>query len=129
MFKNAKNTKQQGNIGISSAILYYTKLGYCVSLPLNDSQDYDLVVDKDNTLFKVQVKTTSCVKPSGSFAVELRNKGGTSGIQYSTTSDGSSGILFILCMDGSMYEIPKEVYKDIKSSITLGTQYQKYRVS
>lgn len=57
MFNNCKNTKQQGNIGLGSAIQYFTQNLYLVSLPLNDSQDYDLIVeDRDGTLKKFKLK-------------------------------------------------------------------------
>ena len=51
-------TKQIGNIGLGRAISHFTGLGYVVSLPLNDAQPYDLIVDDGLTLHKVSVKTT-----------------------------------------------------------------------
>ena len=56
LMPNCKNTKIQGSIGLGQAIACFTKLGYIVSVPLNDSQDYDLIVEIDNKLYKVQVK-------------------------------------------------------------------------
>jgi HJR/Mrr/RecB family endonuclease len=58
MFDQA-NTKKQGDVGLGQAIAWFTRNSYTVSLPLTDSQDYDLIVDKDNVLYRVQVKTTS----------------------------------------------------------------------
>ena len=52
--------KEKGNTGLGIAIAYYTSNGYIVSIPLNDTQDYDLVVEKNNKLHRVQVKATSC---------------------------------------------------------------------
>ena len=37
------NSKRQGNIGIGAAIAWFTVHGYTVSIPLTDSQDYDLI--------------------------------------------------------------------------------------
>ena len=54
------SNKEKGNTGLGIAIAYYSANGYTVSIPLNDTQDYDLIVDKDNILKKVQVKATSC---------------------------------------------------------------------
>ena len=48
--------KEKGNTSLGIAIAYYSSNGYTVSIPLNDTQDYDLIVDKDNVLKKVQVK-------------------------------------------------------------------------
>ena len=45
MFEKAKNSKAQGDIGLSQAIAYFAKEGYTVCIPLTDSQDYDLIVE------------------------------------------------------------------------------------
>ena len=45
MFENCKNTKEQGNIGLGCAIQYFSQNLYTVSWPLNDSQDYDLIIE------------------------------------------------------------------------------------
>ena len=42
--------KEKGNSGLGIAIAYYSTNGYIVSIPLNDTQNYDLVVEKDNIL-------------------------------------------------------------------------------
>ena len=50
--------KEKGNSSLGIAIAYYSSNGYTVSIPLNDTQDYDLIIDKNNVLKKVQVKST-----------------------------------------------------------------------
>lgn len=45
MFENAINSKKQGDIGMCYAMAYFSKIGYTVSVPITDSQDYDLIVD------------------------------------------------------------------------------------
>lgn len=52
LFDNAINSKKQGDIGMCYAMAYYAKLGWTVSVPVTDSQDYDLVVDNGTRLFK-----------------------------------------------------------------------------
>ena len=52
--------KEKGNTGLGITIAYFTANGYTVSIPLNDTQDYDLVIDKNNELETVQVKATGC---------------------------------------------------------------------
>ena len=64
MFENAINSKKQGDIGMCYAIAYFSKMGYTVSIPITDSQDYDLIID-NGTLLKVQVKTTRCKDSRG----------------------------------------------------------------
>ena len=58
---NFKTNKEKGNTSLGIAIAYYSSNGYTVSIPLNDTQDYDLIVDKNSILKKVQVKSTSCI--------------------------------------------------------------------
>lgn len=45
-----KTNKEKGNSGLGIAIAYYSSKGYTVAIPLNDTQDYDLVVDKDEKI-------------------------------------------------------------------------------
>jgi hypothetical protein len=54
-----KNSKKQGDVGMGVAIGYFAARGITVCIPLTDSQDYDLVIDLDDVLKKVQVKTTT----------------------------------------------------------------------
>lgn len=52
------NTLQKGKIGLAAAIHHFTVNGYNVLLPLNDSQAYDLAIEKDGEIKTVQCKTT-----------------------------------------------------------------------
>ena len=131
MFKNCKNTKQQGNIGLGTAIQYFTQNLYSVSLPLNDSQDYDLIVeDRDGTLKKVQVKTSTQKSKYETYAINLRVLGGNSKQNYihKKANEVIYDWLFILCENGDRYLIPKETIKDIKSTITVGKEYLEYKI-
>jgi Holliday junction resolvase-like predicted endonuclease len=76
MLKEQRNSKKKGDVGLGAAIAYFTRMGYCVCLPLTDSQEYDLIVDIDKILHKVQVKTTTHKKKSGVYSVELRTLDG-----------------------------------------------------
>ena len=58
----ADTNKQRGNCGLGIAIAYFSTNGYTVSIPLNDTQDYDLLIDKDGKIESAQVKYTSCYK-------------------------------------------------------------------
>ena len=50
------NSNTKGNIALGQAIAYFTKEEYTISLPLNDCQWYDLIIEKDNIFQTVQVK-------------------------------------------------------------------------
>ena len=131
MFKECKNTKQQGNIGLGSAIQYFSQKLYTISLPLNDSQDYDLIVeDYDGTLKKVQVKTTFHLTSHNIYQVNLCINGGNSKINY-RHKDGNEVLydwLFVLCDNGDRYLIPKEIIKEHKKCVNLGQLYQEYKI-
>lgn len=120
-------SQQQGNIGLGQAIAYFTSKGYIVSLPLNDCQDYDLVVEMDGVLKRVQVKTTRCVDGKGDYICTLKSSGGTAGKIYHTVVDSVCELLFIVTESLSRYLIPVESLNS-RSSLTLGKLVEKYKV-
>lgn len=124
---NQKNTKKQGDVGLGSAIGYFVTKGYTVSVPLTDSQSYDLIVD-DGVLNRVQVKTTS-FKIRNSFYVSLSVKGGNrSGAGKIKDFDKEKvEAVFILTSDGERYYIPTTAII-AKNSITLNGKYDIYKV-
>lgn len=129
MFDNCKNTKAQGNIGIAEAISFFVRKGMTVSIPINDSQEYDLVVDIEGLLSKIQVKTTKSKTYYGIYKIELRNTGGSSGKVNSRVCD-SVNIDYIFCLteEGTRYLIPFIDIENITNSINLGEKYNKYKV-
>ena len=76
--------KEKGNSALGIAIAYFSFNGYTVSIPLNDTQDYDLVIEKNNLLKTVQVKSTGCKTKYGVYQVALKSCGGTKGDTYKT---------------------------------------------
>ena len=130
LFDNAINSKKQGDIGMCYAMAYYAKLGWTVSVPVTDSQDYDLIVDSGTRLFKVQVKTTRCKAPSGNYIASLTTNGGNRSGSGKTKkfNDNSSDLLFVLTETGDCYSIPTS---DISTTtvVTLCEKYLPYRVT
>jgi HJR/Mrr/RecB family endonuclease len=59
--------KQKGNTSLGIAIAYFSANGYTVSIPLNDTQDYDLVIEKDSVLQTFQVKSSACKNKAGNY--------------------------------------------------------------
>ena len=119
--------KEKGNAGLGIAIAYYSTNGYTVSIPLNDTQDYDLVVDKNSCLKKVQVKATSCKTKYNKYQVALKSCGGTLGKTYKTIIDTDIDELFIVTDAMDIFIIPiKEVVN--KSTINLCEKYEKFRI-
>ena len=120
-----KSNKEIGNSSLGIAIAYFACSGYIVSIPLNDTQDYDIVVEKNNQLYRVQVKGTSFRTKYGIFQVALKSSGGTKGKVYKTVVDTNVELLFIVTDEKSKYLIP---VKDIRNTYTLnlGSEYDKY---
>lgn len=68
-----RSNKEKGNTGLAMAIAYYGSNGYIVSIPLNDTQDYDLIVEKENKLKRIQVKSTDCKTKYNKYQVSLNS--------------------------------------------------------
>ena len=97
--------KDRGRVGLSLAIAYFGSNGYTVSLPLNDTQWYDMIVEKSGIFQTVQCKFSS----SENAEISLTSKGGTNGSVYDRITDHPLDILF--CSD-----------KDMKDLIEYGNQ-------
>lgn len=130
IFENCKNSKIQGNIGLGAAIKYFSALGCVVSLPLNDSQDYDLIIDDGDSLHKVQVRTTNYITKIGNYVVNLRVLGGNSKSNYvhKTANQIIYDILFVLCGNGDAYVIPKKDIQHLSNALTLCKQYRRFKI-
>ena len=130
MFDLCKNSKKKGDAGLGCAIAYFTLTGDPVCIPLTDSQDYDLVVEIDGVLKKVQVKTTTQKTKYDIYKVGLRVCGGNSksNFVHKHADEIDYDLLFILTDDGTKYLIPKEVIAGIKAEITLGSKYELYKL-
>ena len=123
----ADTNKQRGNCGLGIAIAYFSTNGYTVSIPLNDTQDYDLIVDKENILKKVQVKATSCRTKYDKYQVALKSCGGTKGKTYKTVVDTNINELFVVTDAMDIFIIPIEIIKN-KSTLNLCEKYEKYKI-
>ena len=122
-----KTNKEKGNTGLGIAIAYYSMNGYTVSIPLNDTQDYDLIVDKNNILKKVQVKATSCKTRYNKYQVALKSFGGTKGKTYKTIIDTNIDEVFIVTGNMDIFILPIEEIKN-RSTINLCRKYEKFRI-
>ena len=133
---NEINRKQIGRIGLSMAINCFTCQGYTVSLPMNDTQWYDLVIEKDGIFKTVQCKATQTENGE----ISLRNTGGTKGTVYDNVTNHSElDYLFCVNKDLEMWCIPLEdiikagnrnriALRNIPTANNQGFQTYKYRV-
>lgn len=122
------SNKEKGNAGLGIAIAYFSSNGYTVSIPLNDTQDYDLVIENSGVFRTVQVKATGCKRNNGNYQVALKSCGGTSGKTYKTVIETKVDLLFIVTKTMELYNIPVKNIKN-KSTLNLCDKYTKYKVS
>ena len=95
-------TQRKGDIAVSQAIATFTKLGYDVLIPLTESTAYDLAVDVDGCLKRIQVKYTSDINGE----VDLRNiHSNASGYVVKKYAPNSFDWLYILRSTGEEYLI------------------------
>lgn len=95
--------KITGRIGLSMAINYFTIQGYTVSLPINDTQWYDLIVEKNGIFETVQCKATMTEDDS----IDFRSTGGTNGKEYDNLLNHKE-LTYLFCVnkDLNMWLIP-----------------------
>ena len=109
MFENLSKVTQ-GSVGLGAAIGYFCTKGITVSIPLIDNQDYDLIIDEDNQLKKVQVKTTGRKAPSGNYEVQIKAVRSNKNLNKIKRFDSTLvDYLFVLCSDGTKYLFPSSV--------------------
>ena len=115
-----ETNKDKGRAGMALGIAYFGANGYTVNIPLNDTQWYDFIIEKDGVFQTVQCKATGSLDNS----ISLRNTGGTKGTAYDTVLNHPIDYLFCLDKDMNMYVIPAKDLKDfgVGKSIALRTE-------
>ena len=89
-----ENNKDRGRIGLSMAINYFSCQGYTVSVPLNDTQWYDLIIEKEGKFETVQCKCTA----TDTGTIDFRSTGGTKGSTYDNILNHSE-LDWLFCVD------------------------------
>lgn len=97
-----ETNKDKGRAGMALAIAYFGANGYTVNIPLNDTQWYDFVIEKDGVFETVQCKATGSVDG----AISLKSSGGTKGTVYDKVTNHNVDWLFCINQDGTMFNIP-----------------------
>lgn len=129
VLENASNTKQQGDIGVAAAMAYYAAKGCVVLTPLTDNARYDLVIERELKLYRVQCKTTKFQTKHGIYSVLTKTSGGNQSWNKISKylSKEEIDLLFVLTDAGTMYEFPPEFF-DGKGSMNLGKDKEKYKL-
>ena len=121
-----ETNKDKGRAGLAAAIGYFGMNGYTVSILLNDTQEYDLLVDNGDNILKISVKATSQRSQYGVSIVNLRNMGGTNGAVYGREKDKNNDYVFVINELEEKWLLPKEVLTS--NSINLGEKYNQYKL-
>lgn len=120
------NRKDKGRAGLSMAIAYFGCNGYTVSTPLNDTQKYDLVVEKNGMFQSVQCKFGGAKVNNNDDAYECSLRTiGAKGTCHGTVKDSGVDLLFCLRPDKIMYVIPVQDVGN-STSIRLTTKNSKF---
>lgn len=126
------NRTTQGNIGLGMAIAHFTMKCWTVCVPLNDNQPYDLVVEFEGKLQRVQVKTTG-FKRGGkrggdNYCVALKaTRHNRSGFKTNLFDSASCDYVFVLTEAGDKYLIPATEIT-AQHEIILYAKYDKFKV-
>ena len=122
------NSKKQGDWGLGRAIAYFTLKEYTVSVPLTESQEYDLIIDNEDGLKKVQVRTSSQITPSGKPKVGLRTLGGNQSFHTIKKFDASKvDMIFVTTVGFGDYVIPTSEFSS-RNCLTIDKRFEKYKV-
>lgn len=98
---NKHHTKFKGNIGLVKTISDLTEKGFSVSIPISEHQHYDIILDINNVLLKVQCKysTKGYIKRAMSFV----NSNGKSTYRNYKISDFDLYSLYLPNIDKCVY--------------------------
>ena len=97
-----ETNKDKGRAGLALGIAWFGANGYSVNIPLNDTQWYDFVAEKDGKFYTVQCKATGSKENN----ISLRGTGGTKGTVYTRVSETPIDFLFCLDQEQNMFVIP-----------------------
>ena len=116
-----ETNKDKGRAGLAMAIAYFGSNGYVVNIPLNDTQWYDFIIEKNGIFETVQCKATG----TENNAISLRSFGGSKGTEYDNVINHSE-LTWLFCLDknANMFLIPvKDLLREgNRNQITLRTE-------
>lgn len=125
------NTKEKGDIAVGKAISYFIRNGYEVCLPIGDKRHYDIIIEKNGRLERVQIKyagrnkTTHGVKCVAS----LRITGGNQSFNYIRKySSKDFDSLFIYTENGNSYYLPWKLISCTNALCVECRKYDKFKI-
>jgi hypothetical protein len=127
IFEHCINSKEQGFVGEARAIYEYTKLGYVVCKPFKDC-DYDLIIEKNGKMERVQIKTTTQIPKEKYFVCNLRVLGGNQSFNTAKNRNPNSyDMLFVLAQNNECWSIPTNTFNAL-TTLTLDKRFESYKI-
>lgn len=121
--------KEKGDLAAANAIAYFMTNGYEVCLPIGDKRPYDLVVEQDGTLFRVQVKYAGFYKDAGKYKAALRTMGGNQSFHTAKKyHDDDFDLLFVYVENGRKFLVPWNELKNRNSVSIEASKFSRYEV-
>jgi hypothetical protein len=122
--------KQKGDIALGKAISYFLSNGFEVCLPIGDKRDYDLVVEKEGKLARVQVKYGGLYNGKTSCRVALRVMGGNQSFYYTKKYEsGAFEFLFVYTAKSESYLLPWDSRIIGKSELSIeASKYSSFKI-
>ena len=115
-----QNPRRQGDLGELEAARWLGQAGFGLWIPFGHSPDVDLIAQRENRLYRVQVKTSTVCR-NGRWDVMLCTRGGNrswSG-EVKKLEHSSFDFLFVVVGDWRMWLIPASAL-DARSGVRLG---------
>lgn len=110
-----------GNIGEALAIAEFSKRGFTVLIPFGQNVPYDIVVDINGKLYKIQCKTTEKVHEDGRMRFNIcRTNGFTN--SHKTYSNNEVDFIFLHCIENNFIGLISIDETDGKRDIFIRTK-------
>jgi hypothetical protein len=114
------NCKQKGNLTELQCLAAFTELGYIISIPYGDCARYDFIVDINNTLYKVQCKTSS-KREEGVFEFACRSTAANCSRAATRSYTKDEIDFFATIIEGECYLVPISETGGRKKTIRFGS--------
>ena len=121
--------KEKGDVAVAHAIHYFMTNGYEVCMPLGDKQLYDMIVEINGAMSRVQIKYAGYYNGDQKYKAALRSMGGNQSFHTAKKyRDDDFDLLFVYVENGRKFLIPWPELT-IRNSLAIeASKYSRYEV-
>ncbi len=121
--------KEKGDLAAAQAIHYFMTHRYEVCLPIGDKKPYDIIIEKDGVLARVQIKYAGYYNGDKKYKAALRSMGGNQSYHSAKKyADTDFDVLFVYVENGRKFVIPWPELP-IRNSLAIeASKYAQYEV-